>query len=506
MYLLKKKILKVLSRFFNNTVVKIGAYIAGLGAVLWISGLFNDLEHWVDRIKELISTQETVSVLFVGIVSLILAKFIKWMDVLLEESLKIEDNHHRIISKYRGHSREFVSNRKNFYNKEGAFVTVDHISLTKKDRLKPKTKDRFSNEYKSEKQDVDAYKDYNKLTLPSLNVFANVKGDTEVVFDDKNELYQLPDFVIDHAADLLEAHKNSTRTNNYTIRLNDFDHTDGVVTLHTQRSMYYHMLITNRCMDYKFCGGLTIRDLYEYKKKISELKESVLGNQIGINGVVLSKDGYVLIEKRDRNKNIWKNKFAQSISLALKESAVKLDQNHTIGTSYEEANANFRSVIFNTIEDNFGITEKMIKGFELKDNFLGIARDLLEGGKPNMYFYVTVDKDAREIADIIKKRCADDTEDDAFPTSKLTSDYYFVPLDEIKVDFDYVMKFNRTRAYKVYRRVAPRSGKWDYIKDMVCHGFACCFKPIFKRECGEALLVTLSYLELCRERIEAIKK
>ena len=265
------------------------------------------------------------------------------------------------------------------------------------------------------------------------------------------------------------------------------------------------MLVTNRCMDYKFCGDLTIRGLYEYKKKISDLKDSVLGNQIGINGVVLSRDGYVLIEKRDRNKTIWKNKFAQSISLALKESAVKLGENRAIGSTYEDANTNFRNIIYKTIEDNFGITDDMIKDFELKDNFLGIARDLLEGGKPNMYFYVTVDKDAHDLAKHIRKRC-EKIDGDAFATGKLTSDYYFVPFDELKVNFDYVMQFNRRRACKVYRRVYPRCRRIDQFADWIKHKITCRFKPSFKRECGEALLVTMSYLELCRDRIDAIKK
>ncbi len=500
-----KKAVKYLRNFINNIFVKFTFYILCLGAILWITGVFSDMEHWKEKIAELFSTQETVSVLVVGLLSLALMSGVKLLDYILEESLKIEDNHHNIISQYSKHSREFVSNRKNFYNKDGAFVTVDHINKFKLALPKPKAKDKYSDVYKSEKKDIKAYVEDEKLVLPSVNVFANVKGDTELVFDDKNELYQLPDFVIDHAADLLEAHKNSKRTNNYTIRLNDFDYNDGVVTLHTQRSMYYHMLVTNRCMDYKFCGGLTIRDLYEYKKEISDLGDSVLGNQIGINGVVISKDGYVLIEKRDRNKTIWKNKFAQSISLALKESSVKLGENRAIGNTYEDANSNFRSIICKTIKDNFGITEDMLKGFELKDNFLGIARDLLEGGKPNIYFYVTVDKDAREIAKIIKERCKKDDES-AFATGKLTSDYYFVPLDEIKVNFDYELQFNRKRAIKVYRRVYPRCKRSAQFADWFKYHFTCRFKPIFKRECGEALLVTIAYLELCRDRIEAIKK
>lgn len=504
MYLLRKKLLKLINYIFNSPLVKFCAYGTILYLVLRVSGVFSNVEHWTEKLMELFSAQETVSIVFVGILSLFLANALRWLDYNLEESLKIEDNHHRIIGKYSGHSREFVSNRRNFYNKEGAFATVDHISRAKK-KLKPKAKDKYSSAYKSEKKDIRAYEENGKLILPSLNVFANVKGDAKIVFNDKNELYPLPDFVIDHAADLLEAHKNSVRTNNYTIRLNDFDYTDGVVTLKTQRSMYYHMLVTNRCMDYKFCGDLTIRGLYEYKNKISNLKDSVLGNQIGINGVVLSKDGYVLIEKRDRNKNIWKNKFAQSISLALKESAMELDENRVIGSSYDAANENFRKVIFKTVKDNFGITEDMFKGFELKDNFLGIARDLLEGGKPNMYFYVTVDKDASELSDYIKEQCKK-IDDDAFATGKLTSDYYFVPLDEIKINFDYIMKFNRRRAYKVYRRVPKRSSVYEFLKDKLRHGIACYFKPMFRRECGEALLVTLSYLELCRERIEPIKK
>ena len=48
-------------------------------------------------------------------------------------------------------------------------------------------------------------------------------------------------------------------------------------------------------------------EIYEFNSTVSKLTESKLSNQIGINGMIITSDGYVLLEKRGRNKRINKN-------------------------------------------------------------------------------------------------------------------------------------------------------------------------------------------------------
>ncbi|MDD6308491.1 MAG: hypothetical protein PUB07_03935 [Clostridia bacterium] len=342
--------------------------------------------------------------------------------------------------------------------------------------------------------------------MPSVNMFTNVKGDTKIAFNDSPLFYNLPNFIIEHADDLFSAHQNSQKSNNKTIRLNDFAYDGQTLTLDTMRSTYYHMLITNRCMDYSFSNGLSIRDIYEYGKYSLPLHKAKFGNQIGINGLIISKDGYVLIEKRDHHKTTWKNKFAQSISLALKEDETKLNENGILGRTCEEATHILKNVIEKTIKSNFALTPDDYEEFVMEKNFLGLARDLLEGGKPNLYFYIVTKYNAKELTEKLKENAGRTDADLALATGKLASDFYLVPFDDIAINYNYVMNLNRKRAYKVFRKVYPRSSWKSHVFDRFKHALALIFRPNLKRECGEALLVTISYLEICRNRILPITK
>lgn len=137
------------------------------------------------------------------------------------------------------------------------------------------------------------------LVIASLNVYANRAFNTKLtIADNVNEAFKLPDFIIQNSRALLDSHKHSKKTNTATIRLDDFERVDAsTIKIHTKRTMYYHMLLTNRCMDYKLTDGMTLRDLYECNESISPINKSELGNQIGINGLVITKDGYLLIER-----------------------------------------------------------------------------------------------------------------------------------------------------------------------------------------------------------------
>ena len=518
---MKKKILKFIRKCFDSTLAKILTYIVLILVILFFFGVFDTLGQSVseifNRIFAIFTSESTLSVFLAGIVSIFIAIIIKLFDSYLEESSKISDNHHRVISSYSGHPKtdksEILDGNENFCYKGGSFMALhsEHITVHRESELKNDVKDKYSKEYAVVQQDREAFDHGNgKLYLPSLNVFSNVHGGTQIVFDDKKDSHQLPDFVMDNALKLLDAHKSSKRSNNDTVRLNDFsyDSESKTLTLDTQRSMYFHMLITNRCMDYMFEDGLTIRNVYEYRNKVSPLHKSVLGNQIGINGLILTTDGYVLVEKRDQKKITWKNKYAQSISLALKVSDLKLDASETIAPTAGAANAQFKRIIEKTVKDNFGLIPEDYLEFSIEDNFLGIARDLLEGGKPNMYFYLSTKLNAKDLRALLEKNAArTETEKGIKPlqTAKLSSDYYLIPYEDIRVNFNYSMKVDRRSALWIRRRIHPRDSRFHSLRDSLRHRLGTFFRPILNRECGEALLVTVAFLELCKGRIDAIK-
>ena len=194
----------------------------------------------------------------------------------------------------------------------------------------------------------------------------------------------------------------------------------------------------------------------------SKLPESKLSNQIGINGVIITSDGYLLLEKRDHKKTTWKNKFAQPISLALKATDLNLSVDDIITTN-AEGNELLVNVLKKTMKENFGLLDEDFEEINLQKNFLGMARDLLEGGKPNLYFYVILKEDSDTVLQKLQRNASvglvKDKEESKIQkkkvtklasleknhkpktkplkTGKLTSQYFLIDYSDIEINVNY---------------------------------------------------------------------
>jgi hypothetical protein len=506
-----KKIMRYILRFLKNPFLKILFYFLLLLGIFAIAGAFVSDEGFFNYMKNIITDQGTVAFFFAGIMTISVSTLMKYSEIRLEESMKIIDDHHQIICRYKGHKIDKVRTRSvDFFDKDGMFMELHH---TRRDKpIKNKIKDIYSSEYESMAREVKLFNDLGVLLLPTVNVYTNIQGECQVNILDTTDVKELPSFVIGNGTEFLKAHRYSQTTNNLTIRLDDITVNGTNVTLHTSRTYYYHMLLTNRCMDYKLDCDMSVREIYEFNSKVSYLHESKLSNQIGINGMIITKDGYLLVEKRDHKKTTWKNKFAQPISLALKASDLGLKTDTVMGSTVEYANQKLLGVIKKTMRDNFGLLEKDYEVLDLSKNFLGMARDLLEGGKPNLYFVVTVNYNKDEFVELLKTNAATvrvaEGEEQKIPplkTGKLSSKYYLIDYDSVLVSFDYGLKVHKNNVVKVPRIVYPRCTKFQQFKDEFGYKLSSIFNKYLEYDCGEALLVTLSYLELCQPRIEAIK-
>lgn len=502
---MKKKIGLWILKIWSKPLTKIIVYLIALMFIITISSNTNDKDQnlW-ETFLEILTSNETISFFSAGIVTIVVVTIVSNSEKRLEESLKIEDNHHKIIAKYNKHEiTSLPVEEVNFCNKDGIYMELHHIVKPKKP-LKNKIKDIYSTEYKNAEKELDLFNNQNKILLPTINIFTNREENVKVSIQDSIKEKQLPDFVIGNGTDFMSAHKHSQTSNNITIRLDDIDFKDNILTLYTSRTLYYHMLLTNRCMDYKIHSGMTIRGLYEFNNKITPLKDSKLSNQIGINGMILTTDGYALLEKRTRKKTTWKNKFAQPISLALKENDLKLDSTRLMDSDLEYSNKKLMGVLESTMKSNFGLVKEDYEPLTFENNFLGIARDLLEGGKPNMYFVVTVKYKAKEFLELLRKN-AGSTEKNVIKKEKLESDYYLIKFEDLKVNYEYELKVKKSDVYKVDRVVYPRSSKRLEKRKQRNYQLSKIFNKYLNYGCGEALLVSLSYLEICQTRLEAIK-
>ncbi|MCH5153064.1 MAG: hypothetical protein J1F68_03815 [Clostridiales bacterium] len=501
-----KKFLQVLIKLFSNFWVQLIGLLLVIAGILALAGGFSSFEAFWAIVKDFVTSGDTISIVVVAIATLLVASIAIRTRHKLEESLKIEDDHHKITCKYSGHDKTEPQQNANFFTPNGAFMYLDKVPAKRRRPANPE-KDEHSGAYKTRKNDIDAYMN-GKLYLPSVNVYANILGDTKVAIADSAEKYDLPRFVRDNALALMEAHKGSSVSNGVTIRLNDIDFADNKLTLKTGRSQYFDMLVTNRCMDYKLNDLVSVRDVFESGATVSPLYESQLGNQIGINGIILTSDGYLLVEKRGYRKTTWKNKFAQPISLAMKKTDIKCFNED--GTIADDAEDVFKKIILGTIKSNFGLTERDIVGFNLSQNLFGIARDLLEGGKPNMYFYVTVNMTAQQLDKFLeeKAKLASSTDEmidrrdlPKLPVDKLDSDYYLIKYSDIAINYHYELSVRARDVIFVKRLYYPRVSRFSSAMDGNVYRMKCRFNGSIKRECGEALLACLYYANVCKDRL-----
>lgn len=500
---MNKKFLKFLRKLFTNFWFRV------IGLCLLIVGIFAiafavnpDTEPW-RQLVDFLTSGDVLSIFLAAMVSLIIVTVTARASRKLEESLKIEDDHHKIVCKYSKHSSALPRADKDFYTPDGAFMYLTKLPARLRKPRNPEPK--HSDGYLQRQKDINSYLN-GKLYLPSVNVYANVLGNTPLLFEDSAEMFLPPKFIRDNALQLMEAHRGSVFSNNETIRLDDVSYNEqtGALTLKTERSQYFDMLITNRCMDYKLQDLLSVREVYESGDTVSPLGKSQLGNQLGINGLVFTRDGYLLVEKRGFKKAIWKNKFAQPISLAMKKSAI-LEDNGTL--SADSAQTVFEKIVRKTLADNFGLE---CFDFAIERNFLGIARDLLEGGKPNIYLYVTVDMTAVQLQQFLQdkaqracERCVGANEHKGellpkFTYDKLDSDYYLIPYEALTVNYNYELSVPARNTLYVKRRYAPMVTKrTERLSGAEWRRLARTNGQL-KRECGEALLACLYYADVCR--------
>lgn len=519
---------KVIGNFWLQLLILIGFAIA----ILAIGGTFDSKENAQEKTLELVAGTDMLSIFLAAAISLIVARVAIRIKHTMEESLKLEDDHHKIISKYYKHISP-ADHTENAYTPCGEFMQLRCVPATRH-RPHNMVEDSYSDEYPRRTKDINDYTDYGRLYISGVNIFANIKGDTDIVFNDKTDMFELPPFVMENLPALLGAHGGSSIRNSVTVRLNDAEYADSVLRLSTQRSMYYHMLVTNRCMDYKINDRMTVREVYEFDKRVSPLAESKLGNQIGINGLVFTNDGYVLIEKRGKHKTTWKDKFAQPISLALKAASF-VPEGGTIAETAQAADEAFKKIILDTVYDNYGLTEKELNPFSVRHNFLGLARDLIEGGKPNLYFFVVARMSAEELrvrlrekaihaaelnkAELQKQKKLPKTVETPKPypatnkeekekkirplltDAKIDGDLYLVRLEDLRVDFGYNIALDPRKIMCIERRCYPRVNKLRQSLDRLGHNARCGINRPWVKECGEALLACLYYADICNARL-----
>lgn len=278
----------------------------------------------------------------------------------------------------------------------GTFVTgtLDWTRRRLADKNKVSTDD-LSYDEKTYKKDVHIG---GKSTTIWYDAITNDVNTRYELFDDPTKKFVLDEFLTANYAAIMQAHQTSYVDNPTMIRLDDcVQQQDGSYKLSTSRTAYYNDLVTNRSMDYKFNGELTVRKVYEGGKYLTPLAESHMSNHIGIIAHVFYGNKTILAQ-RGGNATISKNKFTTCVAAGLSQDDVIKAHNATFRETNTKMTADdlLHVVLLHKLADRLNLkldeTLQLYNSGLIKIYLLGLGQLPYTGGKPQFYYAVTVDE------------------------------------------------------------------------------------------------------------------
>ena len=212
-------------------------------------------------------------------------------------------------------------------------------------------------------------------------------GDNWAVKDNPETVFEPSEYIRSMTPDIMTAHGNSMRGNASakTFRLKDCREEKGKKILETTRGTYLAHLLTNRAIDYQIRGKVSLRELYENTNCLTPLPESEFANHIGVNALVFLEDRkYILLPERDNTGTIAKEMLTASLATRLKRD----DMSAQMTREYIEKDA-----VLNYLAEAIEVHQDWLDGQKgVSVRFLGLARDIYEGGKPTLFYAVNLSR------------------------------------------------------------------------------------------------------------------
>lgn len=262
-----------------------------------------------------------------------------------------------------------------------------------------------------------SYFNDNQCIIPIEKIFFKSRDIKFIlkIKDKKKKHYHAPSNILCHYDENIQAHEYSYIYNNLIIRIDDcIPLSDGNgIYLKTSRTTYFDSLATNRSIDYTWSNGLSIRNLYTYGKKILPLQDMPLSNHLGINGIIRTKDDYIVCIYRNGEASIGKRTYSISVGSAIQTVVAENQQGYFTEQGLKNA---IDDMIYKEL--NLYHTDYQ---FKTEDNIIAFYRDWVEGGKPQLLFYVDCLLNAKQLKERFKNRL-----------SKINKEISFISLTSLK--------------------------------------------------------------------------
>jgi hypothetical protein len=172
-------------------------------------------------------------------------------------------------------------------------------------------------------------------------------------------------------------------SNDENLRLVEISETQRKLDLTLQPVQFEDYLRTNLVLDAKIKGKHeTLRQSLHHDGVLENLNESPLANNLGINILLLTADGSLIIQQRSKKVALRRGEFCPSasgtVSLEDVPGDIALDRMYGLREAFEEIGIQSPDVVSETVV-LLGITRELIRGGE-PEMFLCAATSLSEGG------------------------------------------------------------------------------------------------------------------------------
>lgn len=155
------------------------------------------------------------------------------------------------------------------------------------------------------------------------------------------------------------------------------------VFMKVQPVAYESYVHTNLVLDAMEADGESLRMYLHKNGKLESLESSPLANNLGINFLVFTSGGYLSVVRRSENVAFRRGEFCPSASGTISFFDF---------CGRKEVRGN-KQLFLRELEEELGITVNDVKKME----FLGIARDLVRGGEPELFFWIKTDLSREQI-------------------------------------------------------------------------------------------------------------
>lgn len=249
--------------------------------------------------------------------------------------------------------------------------------------------------------DVSVGTKQTKIWYEPIEFDGNLKYTVE---DNPQKMFELDSCLQANFSAIMQAHRASFISNPIMIRLDDYERgQDGSILLFTSRTKFYNDLVTNRSMDYKFNGNMTVREIYESGNYLTPLHESKMSNHIGF-GVFVFQGNYMIVACRGGNATLSKNKFTAALAFGLSENdlvtshdPLEKEQRYSERNPVLSAQDLFTGVILVRLADALNLNLALVRQLHAKNKIKiythGFGRLIYTGGKPQFYLTIIIDED-----------------------------------------------------------------------------------------------------------------